>query len=85
VFIKNNKVRATVGLRKQWQLEVKSKVEVSASPSPLLLVGSLQAALSYWWAYRQAEILTFIWWGDGEMRLPLGSQHLWELSINGQL
>jgi len=38
VYKKNSKVRATGGLRKQWELGVKSKVE-SSTPSPTL--GSL--------------------------------------------
>jgi len=52
---KNCKVMATGGLRKQWELGVKSKVE-SSTPSPPHL------ALSHWWAYWQAELS--YWWAE---------------------
>jgi len=51
---KYSKLRATGGLRKQWGLGVKSKVESSTPPPPPHL------ALSHWWAYWQAELSH--WW-----------------------
>jgi len=53
VYEKNSKVRAIGGLRKQWKLGVKSKVESSTPPPPHL-------ALAHWWAYWQAE-LSYLW------------------------
>jgi len=79
-------VRAIGGLRKQLELGVESKVE-SSTPRPHTwhspiggFTGRLNSPIG-----GLTSRLKFKWWVEGEMRLTLGPQHQWELSINGRL